>query len=71
MRDNDPTCTIRCGGTEQIEVEVGDVAGRPAPTAGGANGTPGGGGSSGGTGGGGTGGSGQRQRQRHEHVNRR
>ena len=59
VRDNDPTCTIRCSGTEQIQVEVGDVPEQPpAPTAGGANGTPGGGGSSGGTGGGGSGGSG-------------
>ncbi|HEV2776496.1 MAG TPA: PKD domain-containing protein [Solirubrobacteraceae bacterium] len=59
VRDNDPTCTIRCGGTETIEVEVGDVPEQPeAPTAGGANGSPGGGGSAGGTGGGGTGGSG-------------
>ena len=59
VRDNDPTCTIRCGGTEQIQVEVGDVPEQPeAPTAGGPNGTAGGGGSSGGTGGGGAGGSG-------------
>lgn len=59
VRDNDPTCTVRCGGTEQIQVEVGDVPEQPpAPAAGGANGTPGGGGSSGGTGGGGSGGSG-------------
>ena len=59
VRDNDPTCTIRCGGTETIEVEVGDVPEQPErPTAGGPGGTTGGGGSSGGTGGGGTGGSG-------------
>jgi hypothetical protein len=59
VRDNDSTCTIRCGGTEQIQVEVGDVPEQPEDTtAGGANGTPGGGGSSGGTGGGGSGGSG-------------
>ena len=59
VRDNDPTCTVRCGGTEQIQVEVGDVPEQPeAPSAGGPNGTAGGGGSSGGTGGGGSGGSG-------------
>ena len=59
VRDNDPTCTISCGGTEQIQVEVGDVPEQPeSTTAGGPNGTPGGGGSSGGTGGGGSGGSG-------------
>jgi hypothetical protein len=59
VRDNDTTCTIRCGGTEQIQVEVGDVPEQPEDTtAGGPNGTAGGGGSSGGTGGGGTGGSG-------------
>jgi hypothetical protein len=59
VRDNDSSCTVRCGGTEQIQVEVGDVPEQPpAPTAGGANGTPGGAGSSGGTGGGGAGGSG-------------
>ncbi len=59
VRDNDPTCTIRCGGTETIEVEVGDVPEQPeSPTAGGPGGTTGGGGSSGGTGGGGSGGSG-------------
>ena len=59
VRDNDSTCTIRCAGTEQIQVEVGDVPEQPeSPTAGGPNGTAGGGGSSGGTGGGGSGGSG-------------
>lgn len=59
VRDTDPSCTVRCGGTEQIQVEVGDVPEQPpAPTAGGPNGTAGGAGSSGGTGGGGSGGSG-------------
>ena len=55
----DPSCTTRCGGTERVTVEVGEVPEQPEDTtAGGANGTPGGAGSSGGTGGGGTGGSG-------------
>ncbi len=59
VRDPDPGCTMRCNGTEQVEVEVGEAPEEPdAPVAGGANGTPGGAGSSGGDGGGGTGGSG-------------
>lgn len=59
VRDPDPGCTLRCGGTEQVQVEVGDKPEQPDdPAAGGASGTPGGAGSSGGTGGGGTGGSG-------------
>ena len=59
VRDPDPGCTMRCSGTEQVEVEVGEAPEEPeAPVAGGANGTPGGPGSSGGDGGGGTGGSG-------------
>lgn len=59
VRDPDPGCTLRCGGTEQVQVDVGDVPDEPEDTtAGGADGTAGGSGSSGGTGGGGTGGSG-------------
>ena len=59
VRDPDPGCTLRCGGTEQVQVEVGEAPEQPDdPAAGGADGTPGGAGSSGGTGGGGTGGSG-------------
>ncbi|MDP1849090.1 MAG: PKD domain-containing protein [Solirubrobacteraceae bacterium] len=59
VRDPDPGCTLRCSGTEQVEVEVGEAPEQPDdPAAGGANGTPGGAGSAGGTGGGGTGGSG-------------
>jgi len=59
VRDPDPGCTLRCGGTEQVQVDVGDAPEQPDdPAAGGANGTPGGAGSAGGTGGGGTGGSG-------------
>jgi PKD domain-containing protein len=59
VRDPDPGCTLRCGGTEQALVEVGEAPKQPDDqVAGGANGTPGGAGSSGGTGGGGTGGSG-------------
>jgi hypothetical protein len=59
VRDPDPGCTLRCGGTEQVQVDVGDTPKEPEDiTAGGANGTPGGAGSAGGTGGGGTGGSG-------------
>lgn len=59
VRDPDPGCTLRCSGTEQVQVEVGEAPEQPDdPSAGGANGTPGGAGSSGGTGGGGTGGSG-------------
>lgn len=59
VRDPDPGCTMRCSGTEQVQVDVGEVPEEPeAPVAGGANGTPGGAGSSGGDGGGGTGGSG-------------
>jgi hypothetical protein len=59
VSDPDPGCTMRCSGTEQVEVEVGEAPEEPeAPVAGGANGTPGGAGSSGGDGGGGTGGSG-------------
>jgi hypothetical protein len=56
VRNPDPGCTIRCGGTEQVTVDVGEAAKQPdAPTAGGANGTPGGAGSSGAAGGGGSG----------------
>jgi hypothetical protein len=56
VRNPDPGCTIRCGGTEQVTVEVGDAPKQPdAATAGGANGTPGGAGSSGASGGGGSG----------------
>jgi hypothetical protein len=56
VRDPDPGCTLRCGGTEQVQVDVGDVPEQPDdPAAGGANGTTGGAGSSGGTGGGGQG----------------
>jgi hypothetical protein len=56
VRNPDPGCTIRCGGTEQVAVEVGEAPKEPeAPTAGGANGTPGGAGSSGASGGGGSG----------------
>jgi hypothetical protein len=52
----DPDCTIRCNGTDQVEVEVGAVPDQPdATTQGGANGTPGGAGSSGAGGGGGSG----------------
>ncbi len=59
VRDPDPGCTLRCSGTEQVQVDVGEAPEEPeAPVAGGANGTPGGAGSSGGDGGGGTGGSG-------------
>jgi hypothetical protein len=59
VRDPDPGCTLRCSGTEQVQVDVGEAPKRPKDTLpGGANGTPGGAGSSGGTGGGGTGGSG-------------
>jgi PKD domain-containing protein len=56
VRDPDPGCTLRCGGTEQVQVDVGGTPKQPdAVAAGGANGTPGGAGSSGGTGGGGQG----------------
>lgn len=59
VRDPDPGCTLRCGGTEQVQVEVGEAPEQPDDlAAGGANGAPGAAGSSGGTGGGGTGGSG-------------
>lgn len=51
VRDPDPGCTLRCGGTEQVQVEVGEAPEQPDDlAAGGANGTPGGAGSSGGTG---------------------
>ncbi len=56
VRNPDPGCTIRCGGTEQVSVEVGEAPEQPdASTDGGPNGTPGGAGSSGGSGGGGSG----------------
>ena len=56
VRDPDPGCTLRCGGTEQVQVDVGEAPEQPDdPAAGGANGTPGGAGSAGGTGGGGQG----------------
>ena len=56
VRSSDPTCTKRCGGTDQATVEVGEAPEQPEDTTtGGANGAPGGAGSSGG---GGTGGSG-------------
>jgi len=59
VRDPDPGCTMRCSGTEQVSVDVGEAPEQPEDvTAGGANGTPGGAGSSGGTGGGGNGGTG-------------
>jgi len=59
VRNSDPTCTQRCGGTDTVTFEVGDVPEQPEDTTpGGANGTPGGAGSAGGTGGGGTGGTG-------------
>ena len=56
VRNPDPGCTTRCGGTEQVTVEVGEAPEQPDdPSAGGANGTPGGAGSSGASGGGGSG----------------
>lgn len=56
VSDPDPGCTSRCGGSEQVQVDVGDAPEQPDdPAAGGANGTPGEAGSSGGTGGGGQG----------------
>ena len=56
VKNPDPGCTIRCGGTEQVAVEVGEAPKQPdASTEGGPNGTPGGAGSSGGSGGGGSG----------------
>ena len=56
VRNPDPGCTIRCGGTEQVAVEVGEAPEQPdASTDGGPDGTPGGAGSSGGSGGGGSG----------------
>ncbi|HEV2057855.1 MAG TPA: PKD domain-containing protein, partial [Solirubrobacteraceae bacterium] len=57
VRNTDPGCTVRCGGTEQVTVEVGEAPEQPKDTAaGGPNGVRGGAGSAGGTGGGGTGG---------------
>lgn len=59
VRNTDPGCTVRCGGTEQVTVEVGEAPEQPKDAAaGGPNGVRGGAGSAGGTGGGGTGGSG-------------
>ena len=59
VRDPDPGCTMRCNGTDQVQVDVGEAPEQPEDvTAGGADGTPGGAGSSGGTGGGGSGGTG-------------
>ncbi len=56
VRNPDPGCTIRCIGSEQVTVAVGEAPKQPdASTAGGANGTPGGAGSSGASGGGGSG----------------
>jgi hypothetical protein len=56
VRNPDPGCTLRCDGSEQVTVAVGEAPKQPdAATAGGANGTPGGAGSSGASGGGGTG----------------